>query len=203
MVRLRRQCGGHLGLDRLQEAVMSAAALSVPDRAAGRRMFLLLVAALALPFVLAATLLFSGWRPAAAPHAGELLPPAVPLSLDDLAILAGPPKSALAGRWLLVVREPAACAGDCERRLDALRRVHVALYKAMPRVKRVLLADGDFALAQPDLTVAAPASWPALDRTGIYLVDPRGQAVLRYAPDAEPRAMLADVARLLRYSWTG
>ncbi len=184
---------------------MSAAALSVPDRAAGRRMFLLLVAALALPFVLAATLLFSGWRPAATPHHGELLVQAAtpPLSPDDLVIRAGPPKSALAGRWLLVAVEPQGCAAACARRLDALRRVHVALYKAMPRVKRVLLADGDFPLAQPDLTVAAPASWPALDRAGIYLVDPRGQAVLRYAPDAEPRAMLADVARLLRYSWTG
>jgi hypothetical protein len=185
---------------------MNAAALPMPDRAAGRRMFLLLVAALALPFVLAATLFFSGWRPAATPHHGELLAQAAtapPLSLDDLAIRAGPPKSALAGRWLLVAVEPQGCAAACARRLDALRRLHVALYKAMPRVKRVLLAPDVPALAQPDLTVAAPTSWPALDRAGIYLVDPRGQAVLRYAPDAEPRAMLADVARLLRYSWTG
>lgn len=181
---------------------MSAAALSVPDRAAGRRMFLLLVAALALPFVLAATLLFSGWRPAATPHHGELLVQAAtpPLSPDDLVIRAGPPKSALAGRWLLVAVEPQGCAAACARRLDALRRVHVALYKAMPRVRRVLLAD-DTAGAPPDLTVAA--GWSTLAPDHVYLVDPQGRAVLRYDATFNPGGMLKDIERLLRYSWTG
>ncbi len=178
---------------------------SLPDRGAGRRMLLVLVAALALPFVAAAVLIFSGWRPAAAPHYGELLPPAATLSLDDLAIRSGPQKSALAGRWLLVAYEPAACAAACRERLDVMRRVHVALYKAMPRVKRVLLAPQVPDIDQPDLTIAA-ASWPALatPHPAIYLVDPRGQAVLRYAGDTLlPRAMLKDAERLLRYSWTG
>lgn len=178
-------------------------ALVLPDPWAGRRMLLLLVAVLALPFLLAAALLFSGWRPAVAPRHGELLPPSAPLSIGALNVLAGPPKSALAGRWLLVAVEPQACAADCARRLDALRRLHVALYKAMPRVKRVLLAPAVPPIAQPDLTVAAPESWPALDRPGVYLVDPRGQAVLRYEPGAGQKAMLKDIERLLRYSWTG
>jgi hypothetical protein len=182
---------------------MSALAMQLPDRWAGRRMLLALVAVLALPFILAATLIFSGWRPTAAPHHGELLPPSAPLALDDLRILAGPPKSALAGRWLLVAVEPQACAADCAQRLDALRRLHVALYKAMPRVKRVLLVPAAPALAQPDLTVAALASWPALDRPGIYLIDPRGQAVLHYGQGAGQKAMLKDIERLLRYSWSG
>lgn len=184
---------------------MSAVAtLAVPNRAAGRRMLLILAAALALPFITAVVLIASGWRPTAAPHYGELLPPATPLALDDLHIFAGPQKSALAGRWLLVAFEPNDCADTCRQRLDALRRVHVALYKAMPRVKRVLLVPYVPSLAQPDLTVAAAASWPALDRSGAYLVDPRGNAVLRY--DSEhfsPKAMLKDIERLLRYSWTG
>jgi hypothetical protein len=132
-----------------------------------------------------------------------LLPPSAPLALEDLRILAGPPKSALAGRWLLVAVEPENCAADCERRLDELRRLHVALYKAMPRVKRVLLAPAAPSVVQPDLAVAASASWPALDRAGVWLVDPLGQAVLRYEPGAEPKAMLKDIERLLRYSWTG
>lgn len=177
--------------------------LTLPDPRPGRRMLLLLAAVLALPFVIAAALIFSGWRPAAAPHYGELLPPSAPLALDDLQILAGLEKSALAGRWLLVAVEPQACAAECVRRLDALRRLHVALYKAMPRVRRVLLAPDAPSLDQPDLTVAAPASWPTLERPGIYLVDPRGQAVLHYEPDAGQRAMLKDIKRLLRYSWTG
>lgn len=179
---------------------MSAAAPPVPDRAAGRRMFLLLVAALALPFVLAATLLFSGWRPAATPHHGELLAPAMRLSPDVLDIRAGPPKSALAGRWLLVAVTAGACDTACARRLDTLRRVHVALYKAMPRVRRVLLAD-DTAGAPPDLTVAA--GWSTLAPDHVYLVDPQGRAVLRYDATFNPGGMLKDIERLLRYSWTG
>lgn len=174
------------------------------DRWAGRRMLLLLVAVLALPFIAAAALLASGWRPAAAPHYGELLPSSASLALDDLRILAGPPKSALAGRWLLVAFEPEECAADCARRLDELRRLHVALYKAMPRVKRVLLTPDAPSLAQPDLTVATSARWPAFDRPGVYLVDPRGQAVLRYdSSTLDYKAMLKDIERLLRYSWTG
>jgi cytochrome oxidase Cu insertion factor (SCO1/SenC/PrrC family) len=184
---------------------MSATALPLPDRNAGRRMLLLLVAALALPFILAAALILSGWRPAAAPHHGELLPQSAapaPLSLDALAIRAGPEKSALAGRWLLVAVEPGACETACAQRLDSLRRVHVALYKAMPRVKRVLLAARAPAVEQPDLTVAA--GWPGLMPAHVYLVDPEGRAVLRYAAnDFLPKAMLKDIERLLRYSWTG
>jgi len=184
---------------------MSAAAMNLPDRAAGRRMLLLLAVALALPFIVAAVLIAAGWRPAAAPHYGELLPPtSVPLALDDLQVIAGPQNSALAGRWLLVAVEPQACAADCERRLEALRRLHVALYKAMPRVKRVLLAPHGPIVTPPDLTVAAATSWPALDRSGIYLIDPRGQAVLHYAaPAPDYKAMLKDIERLLRYSWSG
>lgn len=183
---------------------MSAAALSLPDRNAGRRMFLLLVAALALPFVLAAALVFSGWRPAATPHHGELLSPSAALLFDTLQVRAGPEKSALVGRWLLVAVESGACTAACDTRLDSLRRVHVALYKAMPRVKRVLLATSDPAVTQPDLTVAAPANWPTLAASHIYLVDPQGRAVLRYAADDFlPKAMLKDIERLLRYSWSG
>ncbi|MEW6165535.1 MAG: hypothetical protein AB1642_10775 [Pseudomonadota bacterium] len=171
-------------------------------------MLLLLVLALLAPFVLAAMLILSGWRPAVAPHYGELLAPAVPLSLDALQILQGPEKSVLAGRWLLVATEGEACTAACERRLDGLRRVHVALYKAMPRVRRVLLASRAPAVDQPDLTVAALASWPALaaPRPVIHLVDPLGRIVLRYDPapaDFSPRRMLKDVERLLRYSWSG
>ena len=177
-------------------------------RASGRRMFLLLVVALALPFILATALLFAGWQPAAARHYGELLSPGTLLALDDLEVLDGPQKSTLAGRWLLVSYEPAACAVACQQRLDVLRRVHVSLYKAMPRVKRVLLTPAAPAVAinQPDLTLAAASSWPALaaPRPAVWLVDPRGHAVLRYdMDDFSPAGLLKDAERLLRYSWTG
>jgi len=188
--------------------VSAAMTTYLSSQGAGRRMLLLLTAALLLPFVLAAVLFFGGWQPPTAPHAGELVAPAAPLSLDELQVLAGPEKSALAERWLLVMRAPAACTAACLARLDALRRLHVALYKAQPRVRRVLLATGVPDVQQPDLTIADAAGWRQLAGADVWLVDPRGYAVLRYDSmtlDASPatRAMLKDIERLLRYSWTG
>lgn len=183
---------------------MNPAVLPLPDRRPGRRMLLLLVAALALPFVLAAALFFAGWRPPVAMPYGELLPLQPPLALDALQVRSGPEKSALAGRWLLVAVEAGACNAACAQRLDVLRRMHVALYKSMPRLKRVLLADAApvAAVVQPDLTVGT--GWPALAPAHVYVVDPQGRAVLRYAADdLPPTAMLKDIERLLRYSWSG
>lgn len=181
---------------------MTAAVLPPLDPAPGRRMLLLLVGVLALPFIFATTLIFSGWRPTAAPHYGELMPPQTPLALDALLIHAGPEKSALAGRWLLVASEAGRCDGACGQRLDTLRRVHVALYKAMPRVKRVLLAEGALPVEQPDLSLAS--GWAALEPGHVYLVDPQGRAVLRYdSMTFKPKSMLKDIERLLRYSWSG
>jgi hypothetical protein len=183
----------------LPEAAMSAAvATHLPDKTAGRRMLLLLTAVLALPFVLAAVLIFSGWQPPTAPHAGELA---------TQHIQAGK-AFRRTGRWLLVMRAPTTCAAECLARLDVLRRLHVALYKAQPRVRRVLLAAESPTINQPDLTVAAATGWQRLAGAGVWLVDPRGHAVLRYDTttlDSQPatHAMLKDIERLLRYSWTG
>ena len=44
-----------------------------------------------------------------------------------------------------------------------------------------------------------------LSRSGhrVYVIDPMGQIILRYAPDADPRGILKDMERLLRYAWAG
>ena len=189
---------------------LGAQSRPLPDRAAGRRMLMLLVGVLLLPFALAAVLIGTGWRPAAAPHYGELVASPSPLRLEDLTIRQGPEKSALTGRWLLVAVEPEPCTMACLQRLDMLRRVHVALYKAMPRVHRLLLLPegGAAAIPQPDLSIATANAWPALASAAprFWLVDPHGLAVLRYdgaAADFAPKLMLKDIERLLRYSWSG
>jgi hypothetical protein len=44
----------------------------------------------------------------------------------------------------------------------------------------------------------------ALDAPGrVYLIDPIGNLVLSYAPDADPSGMRKDLARLLRLSQVG
>ena len=38
---------------------------------------------------------------------------------------------------------------------------------------------------------------------GVNLIDPLGNLMLRFPPDADPRQMINDLARLLKYSRSG
>ena len=91
----------------------------------------------------------------------------------------------------------------------------------MNRVQRVFIGDGDccdmqeLAAAHPDLIAirASPADEPLLallpSREGavnshrVYLIDPLGNAMMFYAPDARSKGMLEDMKRLLRLSSIG
>jgi hypothetical protein len=96
----------------------------------------------------------------------------------------------------------------------------------MDRVQRVFIADGDCCDLQflheqhPDLIAVrmsqAAASLLAFLPRGagngsggdanaqrIYLIDPLGNLMMSYAPDAKPKGMLEDMKRLLRLSQIG
>jgi len=93
-------------------------------------------------------------------------------------------------------------------------------------VQRVFIADGDCCDFQflheqhPDLIAVrmSPAAAPLLallprggaDASGgdpnaqrVYLIDPLGNLMMSYAPDAKPKGMLEDMKRLLRLSQIG
>lgn len=161
-----------------------------------------------LPMAAAAVLHATGWRPAS--HAeGELLQPvrALPSRFADPA-----------GHWRLAVAGAGACDAECTRLLDVARRIHVALYKQMPQVRRVWVSDDAGAVeadrarllhAQPDLTAAALEATDRaaldLDQPGhrLYLVDPQGRVVVRYGPQRDEalfQSARKDLTRLLRYS---
>lgn len=169
--------------------------------ASGRRTLLLATGLLMLPFVLGATLYLSGWQPSKTGNRGELLqpPPVVKAQLPEAAT----------GKWVLILVPETACDARCADQLDALRRVQVSLNKEMGRLRRVVMAadPADAGLShaqasQPDLLVARrDAAWTA--PAGIYVADPEGNLILRYAPDAELKDIRSDLDRLLKYSWTG
>ncbi len=49
-----------------------------------------------------------------------------------------------------------------------------------------------------------PCSWPCLQGAGrIYIIDPLGNLMMSYAPEAASRALLEDMKRLLRLSHIG
>ena len=186
------------------------------SRSARYRPLLLVVALLILPFAIGGGLYAWGWRPAKATSHGELL--TAPRPLPALTDTAGKPvgKAAFDGHWTLIVAGSGPCNAACRHWIVATRQVHVALYKQMPRVSRAWLtnqpgADPAPLLAlQPDLhplvaTGADAAAAFDLTTAGhrVFVVDPLGQIILRYAPDADPKDILKDMERLLRYSWAG
>lgn len=188
-----------------------------PTVARGRRIFLLLVALFALPFVAALGLYQSGWRPAASTPHGQFAGTAAALTWEGLRPLAGTPApEALAGHWTLVLASAGPCDTVCIAQLATLRRVQVATNKQMGRIKRLWLtpdpasdpARRELTANYPDLLVAAPGdpAWRALlPASGLHLalLDPGGHPVLHYPDPFDPRGVLRDLERLLKYSWTG
>lgn len=152
---------------------------------------------------------------------GEFIKPPRQLSLPALPLpVTGGSLSAdyFKGRWTMVYIGSAACNADCEGALYNTRQVRYAMGEKIEAVQRLYLVDGTptdagkLTRLHPDMTVANfasrdgqtlvdsfsdnGASPPGFGQY-IYLVDPRGFYVLRYATDSNPEGLLKDLQRLL------
>lgn len=198
--------------------------MNEPESSAGNggwRILVLLAVLFFLPVALAAGLHLSGWRPAPSAAHGSLVLPPQPVADVVLGEVGGKPVSlgSFRSRWTLLYFGPAECPADCRRSLHAMRQVHIAQGKELERVQRVFVAcgptppGGQDRLARdfPGMAVVAasgagdggswPERWPREGR--IFLVDPMGNLVMFYEPNADPGGMRKDLARLLSYSWVG
>ena len=128
-------------------------------------------------------------------------------------------------KWTLLFVGDGACDARCRKALYDTRQIRIALDRDLTRVQRVFIATGiccdqEFLRREhPDLIVAhagaaaaplldalaaAVATPPASGGTGrIYLIDPLGNLVTSYAPDAPAKGLLEDIKRLLRLSQIG
>lgn len=172
----------------------------------------------------AAWVLVDYWRPGGSVQHGELLNPARPVDLQ----FSAPAHKALAntgirGKWVLVyVGSSAVCDTHCHTSLYAMRQVRLALGKDIERLNTLLLLDNEpVAEFQQWLTAEHPAmrigivggdqrgtiinAFPQPGQVGdwIYLVDPLGNLLMRYPVDVDPRGILKDLQRLLRWSKIG
>ena len=168
-------------------------------------------------------------RPAARTNYSELIVPARPLPASlpvfDLAGTAVAPLS-LRGQWLVVVVAGGMCDPRCERHLWLQRQLHEALGAEKDRVDKLWLIDDRTAPRRETLAAIAatadaagvfapttvlrseraalgrwlaPAPGQALE-DHLYLVDPRGDWMMRVPVDADPARLKRDIDKLLRAS---
>jgi len=168
-------------------------------------------------------------RPQARTNYSELIVPArsMPASLPlvDLASKAVAPLS-LRGQWLVVVVAGGACDARCERHLWLQRQLHEALGAEKERVDKLWLIDDASAPRRETLAaiaatddargVFAPTTVLRTDRATLgqwlspapgqaledhlYVVDPRGDWMMRVPVDADPARLKRDIDKLLRAS---
>jgi cytochrome oxidase Cu insertion factor (SCO1/SenC/PrrC family) len=164
------------------------------------------------------------WHPGGRVNAGELIEPARPLPAAALPLASGGTSTDtqfLKGKWTFLYVQQGRCDDECRRHLYDTRQVRLALDREMNRVQRVFIADGDccdlaeLKAAHPDLIVirasaadepllaALPMRGGAINSHRIYLIDPLGNAMMFYPPDARSKGMLEDMKRLLRLSSIG
>lgn len=189
-----------------------------------RLLLVLVISAFVVPLVVA-WLLIDHWRPGGSVQHGELMNPTRPVALQFTLLgqqgLAG--SEAWRGRWVLVyVGSAAHCDARCRTSLYDMRQVRLALGRDLERVKTALLLDGTpgtelhqwLASEHPNTEIAIANSanqnllfmaFPQAGKLGdwIYLLDPLGNLVIRYPVDIDPRGLLKDLQRLLKWSKIG
>lgn len=156
---------------------------------------------------------FADIHPAATRQKGELLDPYGDLRDAKLRTAAGAdyPWAPIDRTWRIVVPAPSDCDDACRRRARDIGIVWEVLNKDAPRAhvlwwcRTAGCAWPAGITAPPTLRVMAPD--PALQRLPrvdvggglpVYLVDPNGFVVLRYAPDADLAGLREDLVRLLK-----
>jgi cytochrome oxidase Cu insertion factor (SCO1/SenC/PrrC family) len=168
-----------------------------------------------------------GWQPEGTTNHGVLVHPARLLALPPDLVYGGRPLSEyLQGKWTLVYIDADDCSDVCRENLYKMRQTRIAQNENMQRVQR-LLVTGDAAMT-PALAGFLASEHPRMDtlqlvpeqfdrlagffsidaipagQAGrVYIVDPLGNLMMYYPPDADPRGLLKDLQKLLKSSRIG
>ena len=176
----------------------------------------LIFAVCVVPLV-AAYLVYSLWPPHSRMNYGTLLDPQ-PISSESFKHIDGSRFSMteLRGRWVMLQVDGSACSSQCRRKLYKMRQVRLTQGRKMGYVERVWIvldrgsidaqllrdyAGTHVARAESAASLKLPAERNISDH--IYLIDPRGNVMLRFPKDADPSLMKKDLERLLKVSNMG
>ena len=191
-----------------------------PQDVRRNRGVLLLIAALFFGSLLVAGVLrFSGWRPAGTKNFGELLATPGDLRATTPVLVDGQPYAwePAARRWRIAIAPPARCAATCPRvarQLDVVWQLmgkdadHVDVLWICPDTTcfvpeplahreslRRVRSDDALRAGLPRHDVDAGTLVRGLP---VYVVDPNGFVILRYAPGFDQAGLRADLAKLTK-----
>ncbi|SDZ29604.1 hypothetical protein SAMN04487939_13331 [Lysobacter sp. yr284] len=186
-------------------------AARVPDAQRNRnRLTLLLIAAFFLvPMLVAGIMRFTDRHPAINRQHGELLAPKPDLRELAPSLADGKPYpwNPEARVWRILVAPRPDCAEACAKLSHELDTVWQLFGKDADQVDILWLGEPPAGAARPaSLRVLGPAPQlrerlPRLDDpagTPVYVVDPNGFVILRYAPGFQPGGLRTDLSRLLK-----
>ncbi len=134
-------------------------------------------------------------------------------------------KRMLLGKWRMLYINPNGCEKVCRSNLYKMRQVRIALGKNQSRVARIFVSldrqqriviedaiahgyTGTALLETTKVNAAKflhklPSAKMALKQGYLYLVDPHGNVMMSYAPNANSSKILKDMKKLLRVSQIG
>jgi len=203
---------------------LSVHSLPEPDQAIVRRtrmgrIKMLLVWAVCAAPVMASYFMYYVVRPEGRTNHGELILPPRPLPAAEsmpLTDLQGRTVAAasLKGQWLLVTVASGACDTACEKHLYLQRQLREMLGRDKDRVDRVWLVS-DNSPVRAELLPALEQAWvlrspvqgisqwlkPEAGQpvtAHLYLVDPRGDWMMRFPAAADPAKIKKDLLRLMK-----
>jgi cytochrome oxidase Cu insertion factor (SCO1/SenC/PrrC family) len=153
---------------------------------------------------------------------GILINPARPLERFSAKTSAGKSLSLddIHGKWTLVYVAGDKCDLYCEASLFKTRQARLALGEDIARVQRLYLVIDRYTLntlpsilsEHPRMVVAAidkavqPTVMEVLGKAPegqVYIIDPLGNVMMRYPPNATSKGMIKDLKHLLRVSQIG
>lgn len=180
-----------------------------PQRNRNRLVLIAIFAIFFGAFAFAGILRFSGWQPAGMKNHGELLdPPGDLRALRPALATGGEYRWNPAGRiWRIAVAPPADCGRACADLAQKLGLVTQLFGRNADRVEILWIGSAPES-ALKTRAARAVRDDPALrrglprvdDPAGIpvYIVDPNGFVILRYAPGFDPSHLRQDMSRLLK-----
>jgi cytochrome oxidase Cu insertion factor (SCO1/SenC/PrrC family) len=191
------------------------------QRKSGRWKLLLVVAVCAAPMI-ASYFTYYVIKPESRTNYGTLLDPReYPIPPLGSTELDGKPAKLedYKGKWVLLQVAGGDCDQACKTRLFAMRQLRLMQGKEMERIERVWLItdakpldtvlmreyDGtDMLRVDPKLLKAwLPTDAGTSVEDHLYMIDPRGNLMMRFPKDADPNKVKKDISKLLRASSIG